>query len=75
MSRRLIMSDNYLAVRDLTQHAINPTRQAKQQAGSREMKFSLRHDKFSYHSLSDVSRVAKFVSFAIKSSHLLPLKL
>ncbi len=69
MSRRLIMSDNYLAVRDLTQHAINPTRQAKQQAGPREMKFSLRSDKFSYHSFSGPSRGAKFVSRAIKSSH------
>ena len=69
MSRRLIMSDNYLAVRDLTQHAINHTWEAKQQVGPREMKFSLRSDKFSYHSFSGPSRGAKFVSRAIKSSH------
>ena len=49
--------------------------EAKQQAAPREMKFSLRHDKFSYHSLSDLSRVAKFVSFAIKSGDLLQLRI
>mgnify|MGYP003397017465 FL=1 len=75
MSRRLILSDNYLAVRDLTQHAINHTWEAKQQAGAREMKSSLRSDKFSYHSFSGPSRGAKFVSRAIKSSHSLQLKI
>ena len=75
MSRRLILSDNYLAVRDLTQHAINHTWEAKQQAGPREMKSSLRSDKFSYHSFSGTSRGAKFVSRAIKSSHSLQLKI
>lgn len=75
MSRRLIMSDNYLTVRDLTQYAINHTWEAKQQVGPREMKFSLRSDKFSYHSFSGPSRGAKFVSRTIKSSHSLQLKI
>lgn len=69
------MSDNFLAARDATQRAMVHAWEAKQQVALREMKSSLRHDKFSYHSLSDLSRVAKFVSFAIKSSHLLLLKL
>lgn len=75
MSRRLIMSDNYLAVRDLTQRAMIHPWEAKQQAGPREMKSSLRSDKFSYHAFSGSSRAAKFVSCAIKSSHVLQLRI
>ena len=75
MSRRLIMSDNYLAARDATQRAMIHAWEAKQQAAPREMKFSLRSDKFSYHSFSGPSRGAKFVSRAIKSSHSLQPKI
>jgi hypothetical protein len=69
------MNDNYLAVRDLPQHTMISTREAKQQVGGREMKFSLRSDKFSYHPLSVPSRDAKFVSHEIKSRHSLQLKI
>jgi len=75
MSRRLIMSDNYLAVRDLTRFAKIYIGEAKQQLGPREMKFSPRSDKFSYHAFSDPSRRAKFVSCAIKSGHSPQLKI
>ena len=75
MSRRLIMSDNFLAARDATQRAMVQAWEAKQQVAPREMKFPPWSDKFSYRSLSDLSRDAKFVSLEIKSSHMLQLRL
>ena len=69
------MSDNFLAARDATQRAMVHACEAKQQAALREMKFPPWSDKFSYRSLSDVSRDAKFVSPETKSSHMLQLRI